>query len=429
MAYVIAVCGAGGKTTKCDELAYRYIDEKKKTCVLTTTHMWLDKNLDNINTLSDISNKKVYYFGEIDGEKIGKVSDADYKKICKAFDYVIVEADGSRMMPLKVPKYIKKNRKIEYVEPVIPKNADEIIIMMGLESLGREIGVVCQHFENIKDTYKLVASRRKKSANIISLKKIDSKYIVDENLIDEIIDYYYTKPLSEKFKKSKITITKTNFANSKNYENIKSVALVLCAAGFSRRFGDDNKLLTRIEVGKNAAAPLYKVMASKLVDAKNMLIDKFDSELSYNKLSVDLAVVSQYDSILKDEDLNNNFVMLHNDHADDGLSSSIKIAMSYYKNYDAIMFLNSDMPKLPVDEITLFLFNSICSNNKISSMYTDGPKNPAYFESIYFDEIMKIDGDVGPKHLLDKYKMETYKYYIDAGYLFDIDTTDDLKML
>ena len=44
MAYVVAVCGAGGKTTYCKNLAKEYIDSGKSVCITTTTHMWNDQD-------------------------------------------------------------------------------------------------------------------------------------------------------------------------------------------------------------------------------------------------------------------------------------------------------------------------------------------------------------------------------------------------
>ena len=45
MAYVIAVCGSGGKTTLVKSLAKKYANENKKVCITTTTHMWYDEDV------------------------------------------------------------------------------------------------------------------------------------------------------------------------------------------------------------------------------------------------------------------------------------------------------------------------------------------------------------------------------------------------
>ena len=446
MGYVICVCGAGGKTTYCKETAKKYSSENKTVCVITSTHMWHNEKLDDINELSSIKVGKIYFFGTVDGEKVGAVSEDDYKKICEKFDYVIVEADGSKMMPLKIPRELdetnddtnkdydkeldkyKVNKKFR--EPAIYNNVDEIVIVMGLESLGREFEVVTFNGKNASLSKKSFDNNLDKRSIEKDIK--DSRLIVTEELIDEIIEKYYIEPLKKEFPNVIYKVHKTDFRKKQNYKNIKKLALVLCASGFSKRFGEQNKLLAEIckdDKEGIGTKKLYQLMADKLLETKKLLLDKFHKELSYDDLTINVAIVSQYDEILKDKLYDTKVDMIKNINAKVGLSSSIRCAVENYRDFDALMFINGDLPILPSYELMLFLYNSICSDNDLSSMYTDKPKNPAYFEKKYFDEILRIDGDVGPKELLKKYKKCSYKYYIDEKYLFDIDTVDDLEKL
>ena len=52
-----------------------------------------------------------------------------------------------------------------------------------------------------------------------------------------------------------------------------------------------------------------------------------------------------------------------------------------------------------------------------------------YFEKEYFNEILKIEGDKGPRELLDNNIKDLYRYYIDPNQLFEIDTKEDLYKL
>ena len=420
MAYQIAICGAGGKTSLCSKLAKAEASLNKKVCIITTTHMWNNIKLDDLSELSKIEAKRVYHFGTIEGDKIAPVSKDDYEKILKVFDYVILETDGSRMMPLKIPKQYLKNAKSSSIEPIVPESADEIIVVMGLHSIGREFNAVCQH-----------GNEELENLSFDNLSSKDS--LVSEVLIDELIEKCYLNQLESTFPKAKLRICKVDFTKSGNYKRIKKLAIVLCASGFSKRFGSENKLLEKIDTrdAKNQiiSLPLYKLMIEKLILAKEKLEEKFNSDLSYNDLKIDISVVSQYDEILNDVDYKDSVTFIKNGSAELGLSSSIKLATSHYKDYDAIMFINSDLPKLPVNEIGLFLFNSICSNSSIASMFADKPKNPAYFEKEHFDELLSLSGDVGAKDLLIKYIKDSYKYHINEKYLYDIDTKEDLELL
>lgn len=447
MAYVIAVCGAGGKTALCNKLAKQNADMLKKVAILTTTHMWHINKTYDINELSEVVEGKIYCFGKIEGDKIIAVSNYDYNKICEKFDIVIVEADGSHMMPLKIPRQFCKfkNKHCDYdniVEPIIPQNVNEIDVVMGCESIGREFNVVCQHSNDIIDTLKF-----NNLTNVSSL--------VTEDLIDELIEKCYIEPLNKRFGGVKINIYKTHFAESGNYKKIKKLAIVLCAAGFSKRFGSDNKLLAKINIdekyvnlmeefvksknfnketnetttGNIITLPLYKIMIEKLLSAKDDLLKMFKAKLLYSDLVVDVGVVSQYDEILLDNDYTDKVSFIRNNIADTGLSSTLRTAGELYKSYDAIMFINSDLPLIPIKDISLFLYNSVCSNCGLSSFYVNEPRNPAYFENKYFDEILNVSGDKGLNEILKKHIKETYKYYISEKYMIDIDTKDDLKFI
>lgn len=419
MAYVIAVCGSGGKTTLVKNLAAKYANENKKVCITTTTHMWHDDDVKESLILgaelcgaTKIENGKVYYISNCNFEKemLTPLNATDYESICEKFDYVIIEADGSRSMPLKIPK--------AKCEPVIPDNVNEIIIVVGMESIGREIGAVCHRFNEFYGNDKYLDE-----------KNITPKTIVTEELIDDFVRHYYEKPLKEKYSEAKIVVYKNYFDRDNAVQQVGGdglaelvptrVALVLLAAGFSKRFGE-NKLLVDID-GKR----LYQLMIDKLIGAKEITIEKFKENEKYKNLQVDVVVVSQYDEILNDENYKDKVMMLKNDRASEGMSASIKIAVKNC-DCDAVVFVNADMPYLPKLEIGNFVYHSIINKNGIGVMCSDDFKNPAYFEKEYFDELMKLEGDKGARGLLDKYKMKLYKYYIDDKYLIDIDDKNDL---
>ena len=62
-------------------------------------------------------------------------------------------------------------------------------------------------------------------------------------------------------------------------------------------------------------------------------------------------------------------------------------------------------------------------NNKgIGAMCVDSVlKNPAIFDKKYFDEILTIEGDSGPRALLTKYAKDCYFYHIDNDEMVDLD--------
>lgn len=505
MAYVIAVCGSGGKTTLVKTLAKKYANENKKVCITTTTHMWYDEDVkESLIVGTDVESGRVYYIANVNREKelITPINESGYKTICVKFDYVIIEADGSRSMPMKIPKI---------GEPVVPSNADEIIIVVGKEAIGREIGAVCHRFKEFYGNDKYLSD-----------KKIKPETIVTDELLDSFVKHYYYEPLKHLHSGAKVSIYKNDFIRGSlslpvregshsspiriglaqlthtigaSYTSTKQglycspvrIAIVLCASGFSKRFGSNKLLIDANDIGvdnitsncrgelcepKRVSKKLYQLMIDKLLSAKEVLINKFDNlyevdneskrnlqlndALDKNNLKsqtnfdIDIVVVSQYDEILNDNNYKDKVIMLRNDKASEGLSASIKLGVEYCEGslslpiqensqslpvqegsahahpYDAIVFVNADLPYLPDTELANFIFNSILNKNGIAVMYSDDYKNPAYFEKKYFDDLMTLSGDKGARELFDKYKMNVYKYYISDKYLLDIDTKDDL---
>lgn len=142
---VIAIVGSGGKTTLLKALAETYRSQGNTVFVTTTTHMYIEDDTlltDDAEILIRALQETGYVqAGIADGVKFKALSQETYAKVCACADVVLVEADGSKGMPLKYP-----NR----TEPVIPDNADEILVVCGLNALGQKAKDVCHRPELVK---------------------------------------------------------------------------------------------------------------------------------------------------------------------------------------------------------------------------------------------------------------------------------------
>lgn len=131
---VIAFAGAGGKTSLIRSLAGEGREQGLKVLVTTTTHMFCPSQFGvfskNIQDVKEMLRKfGIAVVGELASEdKIRFPGQVFYEEICPMADLVLVEADGSRRMPLKVPGP---------GEPVIPGNADMVLCVSGLSALGQ----------------------------------------------------------------------------------------------------------------------------------------------------------------------------------------------------------------------------------------------------------------------------------------------------
>lgn len=145
---VIAIVGAGGKTGLIKKLAKEYKQQGKRVFITTSTHMWIEEDTlltDDAEEIIENLKKKNYAFAGVEeGKKIKALSLQTYEKVCKHAEIVLVEADGSKHLPLKFP-----GEK----EPVIPGNVDQIIVVFGLHGLGKPVKEVVHRWEAAKEFF------------------------------------------------------------------------------------------------------------------------------------------------------------------------------------------------------------------------------------------------------------------------------------
>lgn len=139
---ILAFVGSGGKTTLLKKMAAEYRARGKNVFVTTTTHMFIEEDTlltDDADTIIRTLQDTGYAMAGIpEGIKIRALSKQTYERVCGHADVVLVEADGSRHMPLKYPGK---------GEPVIPPNADEILVVWGPHGLGKPAREACHRPE------------------------------------------------------------------------------------------------------------------------------------------------------------------------------------------------------------------------------------------------------------------------------------------
>ena len=190
---VITVVGAGGKTSTIFELGNELSNLNKKTIITTTTHMKLDKdfllidedfNIENLkkilqkNNLIKIGKKESDY-------KVKRLDEDTLKRCIDISDFLLIEGDGSKRLPLKAPK---DN------EPVIIQETDLVIGLIGFDSLDKKIEETCHRPELVS---KLLHKNIKENINIFDLveiiknknglkKNVNCKYKVIINKVDKL---------------------------------------------------------------------------------------------------------------------------------------------------------------------------------------------------------------------------------------------------
>ena len=181
---MISVIGSGGKTTLIKNLADRYRSEGKTVLVTTTTHMFIEEDTlltDDAGVIIQALKETGYAMaGIFDRNKIKPLSRETFDAVCPHADVVLVEADGSRRLPLKYPNA---------TEPVIPEGTDEIIIVCGLNALGQKAKDVCHRLELVKDCL-----------------GIDDNTVITPVHIQKLVTEGYLNPLREMYPNVKISV-------------------------------------------------------------------------------------------------------------------------------------------------------------------------------------------------------------------------------
>ena len=140
---LVALVGAGGKTSTLYALARQGVDNGKKVVITTTTHILPHPALPLAGSLEELAallaDRPAATWGRY--ALPDKLSGGGPPAAALAVaDLVLVEADGARLHPLKAPAGH---------EPVIPPEADAVVALAGLDCIGQTVGAVCHRPERV----------------------------------------------------------------------------------------------------------------------------------------------------------------------------------------------------------------------------------------------------------------------------------------
>lgn len=164
---IISIVGSGGKTTFMYAAARKLASLGKKVILTTSTKIFVpteypvlllskNSNLESINKnaiFSEINSKfkespicatGILYTDNLSAEEyklssfLGAGISASELINSTDADYILIEADGSKHMPLKFPGPS---------EPVITDDTEMVIAVVGLWCIGKPINTVCHRFE------------------------------------------------------------------------------------------------------------------------------------------------------------------------------------------------------------------------------------------------------------------------------------------
>ena len=379
---VISVVGAGGKTSLIFAWARELADAGKSVVITTTTHMYRPERMEEGNIRIVVSD---------DPERPDKVT-APPAEILEGLrekaDVVLIEADGSRRMPLKWPA----DR-----EPVIPDYTDITVCVAGLSALGGKTADVVYNAAGLperfqRDTVDMNLMHAVISSRDGGQKGVRGDFRVFMNQVDDDIDR-----LAAAYRMQQIfAVMGIQSAWGTLMPEEPKIAVILEAAGNSTRFGS-NKLLHIMDDGRPMIASIFD--AVRPLDV-------------YKKI-----LVTQYDDIAE---MAAGFDVVMNDRPDLGISRSMQLGLAAAGDADAYMFCVCDQPGLSTSTIKKLIEAYKKGTAGIVSLAWQGKMcNPKIFSSRYREELMRLSGDTGGRQIIAAHK--------DDLLLIEAESEDEVK--
>ena len=183
---------------------------------------------------------------------------------------------------------------------------------------------------------------------------------------------------------------------------------VLLAGGTSSRFGEANKLLAELD-----GDPVVRHTARTLLDAGlESVVAVLGHEAEAVRAALDGLPVRTVD----------------NPDYEEGVSTSVGCGVDAGADADAIVFLPGDMPVVDPETVAL-LVDAYRGGLGTALAAANGKRrgNPVLFDRVHFEELARVEGDVGGRSVLrsapDGGLIETD----DPGVHRDVDTEEDLS--
>jgi len=198
-------------------------------------------------------------------------------------------------------------------------------------------------------------------------------------------------------------------------KSIKGIDCFILAAGMSRRMGNENKLLKKI---------------NNNTILNQTLMNHIESKVN----SINLILGHQKDIILKHIDQQKISIIENNDFKSGMLSSILKINENISSKTTGILISLADMPFVTSEDINklLEIFNK--NDQKIICIPENKGKlgNPILLpKEIYEDlirDISKLSNDKGLKKLILDKKYSYIKVNLSEGVTKDFDTNEDFNL-
>lgn len=431
---IIALVGAGGKTTTLFRLADELVTQDKRVVVTTTTRLGANQVGTYPATMlrfaqadNDFSarvraalktNSQVLIVGDhLPGNKVAGVPPEliDQLAALENLDAIIYEADGARALPFKAPAPH---------EPVIAQATTLLVPVIGVSALGAPLDDAHAHRAEIiarlagaqigETITPLIAARVVAHADGGLKNKPDAaRVIAFVNQVETESQLNAARALAHLLLGyNTIAAVSIGAAQAQNpiCETHRRIAAVVFAAGAGTRMQGRIKQLLPWR-GKTLVENAIAIATQSKVNETLVVLGAHAADIR--------AVVRQTGAR----------VVLNREWAD-GHAASIRAGLNALPpGIDAAIFINADQPWLTSQVIDALIQRCRETDAPIIAPYYAGKRgSPVLFNRKYFFELARLQGEQGGRALLANYPVERIDF-ADASFGVDVDTLEEYNKL
>ena len=436
----LALVGAGGKTTALFQLARELLSFEatgQTVLVSTTTHLASEqtsladhskvvKNLGDIEKIGiDLPAGVVLLTGSAGDD--GRVAGLDLptlellKNLAREKQLpLLIEADGSRRLPLKAPAPH---------EPVLPDWIEQVVVVAGLSGLNQPVESGWVHRPEV---FALLSGLQQ--GDLISPQALQRVLAHPEGGLKGIPRAACRVALLNQADNPMLQSQGGQLARSL----LGEYSSVLVAALTSPESSDDP-----VPQGVHAVfEPVAGVVlaaggASRLGEPKQLLLWKGEPLVRHAAqaalqagLSPVIVVTGAYgdrvNNVLNDLPV----LLVHNPNWQAGQSTSMLAGLSALPPViGAVVFMLADQPQVPADLVRELAAYHSRTLAPIIAPIVDGQRsNPVLFDRNTFPALSKVEGDMGGRAVFSRFPV-TWLPWHDASLLLDIDQPEDYQSL
>jgi molybdenum cofactor cytidylyltransferase len=433
---VVALVGGGGKTSTLFRLANEIASRGERVITTTTTRIFAAQMAQSPARLAVIDGRLDW--GRLDGilaehgqcllvmvvegtKAVGLDPRIVDELTRRAVDFnlaaILVEADGSRNLPLKAPAAH---------EPVVPDSTTLLVPILGLDALGAPADADHVHRpEKVQALLGIDAMTRitpEMAARLLIDPSGGAKGKPGGARLLPLLNKAENSPrlaggriiarlLAESGQPSLLGIT--GLAGDEPIrERWGSLAAVILAAGEGRRMGEAKQLLTLD--GEPLVARAARLALES--DAHHVLI----------VIGAHATAVRSALEPLRSR-AGERLRLIHNDAWATGQSTSVRAAVdALAAEVEAALFFPVDQPNVPVSLLRVLWDHWRMGANLVAPRVEEEIRGaPALFDRIYWPDLRRLEGDQGGRPILKKRSAEVATVATPAHWLQDVDTAEE----